>query len=226
MAELDPQTSWAFLDRTFAGIWPNRGADPLIIPWPTRNRPASLLQFHEPSTWIAFIAERSLTSEIPHIVSAKFQRAQKLYALAWFDYDLIKVGELVALTALELALRDRYGGRLADPGKKPPMLHLLLRYMVEKDGVTDATLPFVERYGGSVLPHLYETDATVAARRRTGSPAQTTLAGIRNSLAHGDPFDGFPWSGLLELVRDLIHYAYCGYLAEAKGTSGFSPGVP
>jgi hypothetical protein len=31
---------------------------------------------------------------------------------------------------------------------------------------------------------------------------------IRNGLAHGDPFDGFPYGGLLELVRDLIEYAY------------------
>ncbi|MFT9001088.1 MAG: hypothetical protein ABF976_15380 [Acetobacter syzygii] len=34
-----------------------------------------------------------------------------------------------------------------------------------------------------------------------------TLAERRNALAHGDPFDGFPTSGLLGLVRDLINYA-------------------
>jgi hypothetical protein len=78
-----------------------------------------------------------------------------------------KVGELVALTALELALKDRYGDCLADPGKKPPMLHVLLRHMVEKDGFTDEILPLVQRYGGSVLPYLYEADA--AARRRGGA---------------------------------------------------------
>ena len=27
-------------------------------------------------------------------------------------------------------------------------------------------------------------------------------------MAHGDPFDGFPVGGLLELVRDLIVYSY------------------
>jgi hypothetical protein len=224
MAELVRNMSHDFLDTTFAAMWPSRSADPFIIPWPTRDSPARFLQFSEPSTWIAFIAERSLTSEIPHIVSAKIRGAQKLYALAWFDYDLIKVGELVALTALELALKDRYGGCLADTGKKPPTLHVLLRHMVEKDGFTDEVLPFVKRYGGSVLPYLYEADA--AARRRGGLPALTTLAGIRNSLAHGDPFDGFPWSGLLELVRDLIHYAYRGYLAEVKGSAGFCAVVP
>jgi hypothetical protein len=61
---------------------------------------------------------------------------------------------------------------------------------------------------GSVLPHLYETDAARATRQAKHSPPRTTLAAIRNSLAHGDPFDDLPWSGLFELVRDLIHYAY------------------
>ena len=96
---------------------------------------------------------------------------------------LIKAGELVALVALELALKNRYGGAF---GQRPPMLKALLRHMVEQDGLTDNQLPFVKRYGGCVLPHIYETDAALA--KRTQSPPQTTLAGIRNSLAHGDPF--------------------------------------
>jgi len=33
--------------------------------------------------------------------------------------------------------------------------------------------------------------------------------------AHGDPLEGLPGGGLLELVRDLIEYAYRDYLAEA-----------
>ena len=35
-----------------------------------------------------------------------------------------------------------------------------------------------------------------------------SLADIRNDSAHGYPFDGFPWAGMLELVRDLVEYAY------------------
>jgi hypothetical protein len=44
-----------------------------------------------------------------------------------------------------------------------------------------------------------------------------TLAERRNSLAHGDPFDGPPTAGLLELVRDLINFAYRHYIAEFEG---------
>ena len=74
--------------------------------------------------------------------------------------------------------------------------------MVQADGLTDAQIPMSVRCGGSALGQL------------TGE-THPTLAERRNLLAHGDPFDGFPTGGLLELVRDLINYAYRGYIAEA-----------
>lgn len=43
---------------------------------------------------------------------------------------------------------------------------------------------------------------------------EPALAERRNSLAHGDPFEGLPTGGLLELARDLINYAYRDYIAE------------
>lgn len=43
-----------------------------------------------------------------------------------------------------------------------------------------------------------------------------TLAERRNALAHDAPFDGLPTGGLLELVRDLINYAYRDDVAEAR----------
>ena len=67
--------------------------------------------------------------------------------------------------------------------------------MVECDDLTDDKVPMNVRCGGSVV------DLLTGGRK-------PSLAGIRNDLAHGFPFDGFPWSGLLELVRDLIEYAY------------------
>ena len=67
--------------------------------------------------------------------------------------------------------------------------------MVEGDGLTETNFAMSKRYGGTVIPLLMGTQ-------------QPSLAGIRNSFAHGDPFDGLPWSGMLELVRDLIEYAY------------------
>ncbi len=63
------------------------------------------------------------------------------------------------------------------------------------DDLTDEKIPLVARNGGTVIGRL------------TGEHGPT-IADIRNSLAHGDPFEGAPWGSLLELVRDLVHYAY------------------
>jgi len=77
------------------------------------------------------------------------------------------------------------------------------RRFYDFDGLTDAQIPMVVRCGGTVIGQL------------TGE-THPTLAERRNALAHGDPFDGLPTGGLLELVRDLINYAYRHYVAEAN----------
>lgn len=77
-----------------------------------------------------------------------------------------------------------------------------LEYMV---GLVDGKLPIVQKYGGSVVSNLYRVrqNGQVDKIDQTG-----TLVGIRNSLAHGDPFDAMPYGSLLEIVRDLIDYMY------------------
>lgn len=143
---------------------------------------------------------------MPEIVKAKFTRAMKLHLLAWIDMDLIKAGELVAWTALELTLTDVYKGKImagrraaaAANGKKlseSVRLADLLRYMESDDGLTDAKIPLIQKTGGSVIGRL------------TGKH-QPALNQLRNEMAHGYPFDGLPQSGLIELLRDLIEYAY------------------
>lgn len=94
---------------------------------------------------------------------------------------------------------DRYGGCIS---KNKRSFAALLKYMVDSDGLTDAQIPMVVLCGGTALGQL------------TGE-THPTLAERRNSLAHGDPFDGLPTGGLLELVRDLINFAYRDYIAEA-----------
>lgn len=201
---------------------------PFVMPWPQPGNPGAILTFRRFSEWQAFIAARGLHPAIPHIVAGKFHRAQRLYLLAWMDVGLVKAGELVALTALESALKDRYGAffrqRHAQSGNKrkreqAPSLHELLEHLVDGDGLTDAQIPFVQRYGGSIMPVLRKHHATDRDSSHA-SASGPTLVGIRNSLAHGDPFDGLPWSGLLELVRDLIEYAYRSYLQESGCGAG------
>ena len=205
----------------------DRNEATFVMPWPQVGNPNAVLTFRRFEEWQFFIGACALHPAIPSIVGDKFRRAQRLYLLSWIDTGLVKAGELVALTALELALKDRYGvlfrQRNASTGNRrkkeqQPSLHDLLEHMVDGDGLTDALLPFTRCYGGSIIPVL-------RGRRIPGPGSSTpdasrpTLAAIRNSLAHGDPFDVLPWSGLLELVRDLIEYAYRSYLQEAQAAA-------
>jgi hypothetical protein len=74
--------------------------------------------------------------------------------------------------------------------------------MVHHDDLTDAKIEMNQRCGGgSVVPLL------------TGD-RKPSLAEIRNAAAHGDPFDGFLWAGMLELIRDLIEYAYRDFVPD------------
>ena len=182
-----------------AFVLPER-AKPFFLAWPTPGRPGGLIRFDRPYEWEAFVGAMAVDGRIPEIVRIKFARAQTLYLLGWVDPGLIKAGELAALIALELAASDRYGARLPK-GKRT--FADLLRYMVVHDGLDDASIPMVARSGGTAVGQL------------TGA-LRPTLADRRNALAHGDPFEGLPAGGLLELVRDLINYAYRGFVAEAE----------
>jgi hypothetical protein len=174
-----------FLDHLVRSL-EERTDDPLTIPWPSQGNPVGFLSFSTVNEWHVFVLRLSLRRGVPEIVTRKFERAQKLLFLGWIDADLIKAGELVGFTALELALKGRYGNK---------HLAALLKHLVEKDGLTDDRVPMVRRYGGTVVTRL------------TGD-VKPSLSEIRNSLAHGYPFDALPWSGLLELIRDLIEYVY------------------
>lgn len=170
-----------------------------MLAWPTPGHASAFLTFARPVEWRAFIEGLGIDPRIPDIIHAKFARAQTLYPLGWVDFTLIKAGELAALIALELAVMDRYGGEVS---KSKRSFAALLKHMVMADGLTEADIPMVVRCNGMALGQL------------TGN-SHPTLAERRNLLAHGDPFDGLPTGGLIELVRDLINYAYRDFIAEA-----------
>lgn len=199
-------------------------ARPFELMWPVAGNPAGILMFKDGQAWRRFIADLGIHPSIPDTVAAKYARAQTLYLLGWLDGGLVKAGELAALVALELALTDRHGrdveiwieqkaaARRAAKGlapkkaskpkerQKPPFAEML-RYLVEVEKLSDADLPSVVRCRGTGIGQL------------TGE-THPTLAERRNALAHGDPFEGWPTVGLLELVRDLINYAFRRYIAE------------
>jgi hypothetical protein len=177
--------------------------EPVLLAWPTQGNAGGFISFEKATDWRAFVESLAIDARIPEIVRAKFARAQTLYLLGWVDFSVLKAGELAALIALELALTDRYGGQVT---KSKRSFAALLKFMVESDGLTDDRIPMVVRCGGTAVGQLI-------------GATHPTLAERRNALAHGDPFDGLPTGGLLELVRDLINYAYRRYLAEAASLS-------
>src|SRR5258708_35682117 len=85
---------------------------PLAIPWPVPGNPGGGRIFETFSEWCEVIVGLGLNQAVPLPERTKFERAQKLYVLGWIDGDLIKAGELIAFTALELALQSAYSGKL------------------------------------------------------------------------------------------------------------------
>lgn len=91
---------------------------PLVVLWPMPGNLGGQVSFSTFTKWRSFVLALSPRRAIPEVVVRKFERAQKLYVLTWLDFDLIKAGELVAMTALELALTDRYAGAATERRRK------------------------------------------------------------------------------------------------------------
>jgi hypothetical protein len=141
----------------------------LIAPWPMPGNLASMVPFSTFAEWRSFVLALRLRTAAPEIVAAKFESAQKLYVLAWLDFDLIRAGELIALTALELALTDCYAGKESARrrklvGKKAEnekraisksekwwveytSFADLLKFMVERDGLMEDQVAISRRCG-------------------------------------------------------------------------------
>ncbi len=147
---------------------------------------------------------------IPEVVVRKFERAQKLYVLTWLDFDLIKGGELVAMTALELALTDRYAGaeterrRKLVAGKAEKERRKisksekwwteyvsfadLLKYMVERDGLTEEQIPMNARCGA---PSKVIGRLTGEAKQLLPQEAERLISEILRACGHEVMDQGF-----------------------------------
>jgi len=180
----------------------DRSENPLQLFWAGSSSATELYVFSHLSEWRHFIDGLSLNCQVPQTIDSKYERARCLYFLAWINPDVIKAGELAALAVLELSLRNVYFSAYNELNPKKRINSFFrpgLEYMVEHDFLTDEKLPIFQKYRRPVVSNLYCKES----KDKTG-----TLVDIRNSLAHGDPFDALPYSGLLEVVRDLIGYMY------------------
>jgi hypothetical protein len=196
------------------------------LPWPSPQQPGGFITFADFGEWQGVVLGFRLSPGIPQNMVDLFDRALKLYLAAWLDFDLVTAGEMAAFAALEHSLRDCYLGDFrarhtekvvarAKSEKRLPTLKenfepknvslfALIEHMHRRDGLTDDLLPCVRKYGSSVMK-LFTDEA------------DPNLADMRNVRAHGHPFGSGYMSGLLELVRDLIEYAYRDRISVAGG---------
>lgn len=201
---------------------------PRVIPWPSPGMPGGFVSFGDFAEWQQAILGFRLPAGVPCYMADLFDRALKLYLAAWLDFDLTTAGDLAAFGALEHSLRDCYLGyfrkqhtkkivaRAKNENRSPRVdenfrpekvpLAALLQHMYKCDGLTEEQLSCVQRYGGSILGLL-------------NGEANPSLTEVRNVMAHGNPFGSGYRSGLLELVRDLIEYAYRENIRDARSTS-------
>jgi hypothetical protein len=106
-----------FLDAV--GTAAQGSAGPLAIPWPVPGNPGGFASFASFPEWQAFVLNLGLRAGIPDIVTAKFERAQKLYILAWIDFDLIKAGELCARVDPHGPVRPESEGKIRQHDVRP-----------------------------------------------------------------------------------------------------------
>lgn len=201
---------------------------PRVIPWPSPGMLGGFVSFSSFTEWQRVIVGFQLPAGVPRNMADLFDRALKLYLAAWLDFDLITAAEMASLSALEHSLRDCYLGEFhaqhmkkmvarAKSEKREPRLNenfrpesislnSLLQYMHQRDGLSDDQLPCVRKYGGSIL-------------RLLNGETNPGLADMRNVRAHGNPFGSGYQSGLLEVVHDLLEYAYRSSISQAQAAA-------
>ena len=181
-----------------------------------------LLEFHHITDWRNYLLGLQIRSaKVPTIHSEAYHAALRMLLLAWVEPTVIKPAELQALQSLEGALigmyfqpvfereqvkhektREKCGGckkcllcATLVRDKFRPGLDKLLNYMVAHDGLD---------------PVLHS-----ASKNADGG----VLSIIRNALAHGDIFNGLPWGGLFEAVREVMEHAYMNRSLTQTGLS-------
>lgn len=190
---------------------------PRVIPWPAPRQPGGLVTFANFFEWQQVILSFRLPVGVPLAVGELFDRALKLYLAAWLDFDLVMAAKLAAFAALEYSLRDRYLGYFREQHIRKSVAQAknkkreqeikacfrsesisfgsLLKHMYLQDDLTNDKLACARKYGGSIIGRLT-------------NEIRPGLTELRNVRAHGNPCGSGYQSGLLDLVRDLVEYAY------------------
>ena len=100
--------------------------------------------------------------------------------------------------------------------KSCPQLHELLEYIVESDGLTNEQLPMSQKYRNqnNGRPRRDEGRSNHAEKDAEAGSTMILFPKFAILSPTAIRLTDMPWCGLLELVRDLIEYAYRDWIAE------------
>lgn len=154
-----------------------------------------VMQFYRIAEWRDYLLTLQLRSrKVPMVFVNFYNAALRTLLLAWAEPAVIKPAELQTLRSLEAGLRDVYFQPVFDQAKarKPTLSR-------------DEFMPGLGRYLDYMAAHdELPPEAHSPSKRTTGN----ALDVIRNGLAHGDVFNGLPWGGLFESVREVMEHAF------------------
>jgi len=181
----------------------------------------------------AVLSRMALHVQVPKNVRQLFETAKNVSLYSWFAYRFHQVAELVAFSALELALRERAGHtEFAPPtGARTPGLKDLLIRAKEDQWIKTEDFPslrnmaverarflkfalFVQKQGTNLeptVPSLEPTDEEIDAAMREIDVPQIlidTAPQLRNSLAHGSSRVSPTSLRIMHLIAETINQMF------------------
>lgn len=179
------------------------------------------------------VAEITLNDQVPEKIVTQFETSKNIYLYAWFVYRFFPVVRLHACACLELALRDRFEEEMIAAGEKRrpfgPGLTRLLKH-AQKEGhlknecfsgwwhlarvraqqrVAIETIREMDRLGLDQMP--IDDDPPIKDEDcdhdyLTG--VMESIAGIRNTYAHGSSSVDHMALGTLLEISEIINHIY------------------
>lgn len=158
------------------------------------------------------LSDIALNDSVPLNVKQLFETAKNLSLYSWFVYRFHQVSEMVAFSALEMALRERYilenPIELSDKKRKVPTLYGLMQHAKKEQWIKNEGFPSLyarakylaedKKAHHKMLTHDFDKEPSMSIDEPTEQEIQESLAEldmvsavsdnahkIRNNLAHG-----------------------------------------
>jgi len=176
------------------------------------GRPNKLsLEFHHITEWRDYLFSLQIRSaKVPAIHADAYHVALRMLLLGWVEPAVIKSAEMQAMRSLEAALVGVYfqcvfEREQAKHDKARQRCGICKKCMLCAALVREKFRPGLGVFLDYMAAH---DDLDPELHNESKKATGNALNFIRNGLAHGDPFNGLPWGGLMEAVRDVMEHAH------------------